>query len=157
MNVMGASAFGYDEEDLRRFFTLTLDDLRFVAVVRADTMRFYRALVLLWARVERIMLSDPISVPAPTVAFVCKQLGLKPTLLSRVPMNSSSARTTTYEAVCDHLKLRGWSEEDVEQLRAHLTTMVAQTGNTAALLNAADDWIAHQEVLRPAGKRPSNG
>jgi hypothetical protein len=47
MNAVGTSAFGEDEEDLRRFFTLTLDDLRFVAAVRADTMRLYRALVLL--------------------------------------------------------------------------------------------------------------
>jgi hypothetical protein len=130
MNGMGTSAFGDDEEDLRRFFTLTLDDLRFVAGVRAD----------------------PISIPAPIIACVCKQLGLKPMLLSRLPMNSSSARTATYEAVCDHLKLRRWSDEDTEQLRAQLKMMVAQTGNTAALLNAADDWIAHQEVLRPAGE-----
>ena len=86
--------------------------MRFVASVRADTMRLYRALVLIWARVERVLSSEPCSVPAPVVAFVCKQLGLKPDLLARLPLNSSSARTTTYEAVSTYLQLRPWTAED---------------------------------------------
>lgn len=147
MSVTGASAFGDDEEDLRRFFTLTLDDLRFVAAVRADTMRLYRALVLVWARVERVLLSDPTSVPAPIVAFVCKQLGLKPTLLSRLPMNSSSARTATYEAVCDHLKLRRWSDEDAEQLRAPMGRKAQASPKAAPVAAAAPP---------PSGKRATS-
>jgi hypothetical protein len=46
-----------DEEELHRLFTLTPGDLYFLLPLRADAKLLYRALVLVWARVERADLS----------------------------------------------------------------------------------------------------
>lgn len=52
-----------NDEEIRRLFTLTPDDLYFLQSLRVDTQRLYRALVLVWARVERVLLSDTTSIP----------------------------------------------------------------------------------------------
>jgi hypothetical protein len=49
--------------------------------VRADAQRLYRALVLLWARVERVLLSETSSIPEAVIKHVSKQLGLSPAVL----------------------------------------------------------------------------
>ncbi len=35
--------------------------------MRADAQRLYRALVLVWARVERVLVSDPSSIPEEVI------------------------------------------------------------------------------------------
>ncbi len=67
-------------EEVRRLFTLTPDDLYFLSPLRVDSQRLYRALVLVWARVERVLLSETSSIPAGVITQVCKQLGLSPAL-----------------------------------------------------------------------------
>ena len=47
-----------DAEEMRRLFILTYHDLQFLEPSRADAQRLYRALVLVWARVERVLVSD---------------------------------------------------------------------------------------------------
>src|SRR5690348_14829138 len=73
-----------DEEAIRRSFLLTPEDLLFLQPTRADAQRLYRALVLLWARVERILVSDPTILPTEVIAHVSKQLGLKPSVLAEL-------------------------------------------------------------------------
>ena len=73
-----------DEEQVRRVFKLTPDDLHFLLPLRSDAKRLHRALVLVWARVERVLLSDPAEFPAAVVVSVSKQLGLKPSVLSQL-------------------------------------------------------------------------
>ncbi|MHB8597327.1 MAG: hypothetical protein ACYDER_11015 [Ktedonobacteraceae bacterium] len=51
-----------NNEEVRRLFTLTPDDLYFLHPLRVDSQRLYRALVLLWARVERVLLSETTSI-----------------------------------------------------------------------------------------------
>ena len=48
-----------DEEVIRRTFLLTPEDLLFLQPIRADAQRLYRALVLLWARVQRTLFLTP--------------------------------------------------------------------------------------------------
>jgi hypothetical protein len=59
-------------EEVRRLFTLTPDDLYFLRPIRADFQRLYRALVLLWARVERVLLSETTSIPEPVIKHVVR-------------------------------------------------------------------------------------
>src|SRR5260221_5237213 len=91
-----------NDEEIRRLFTLTPDDLHFLQPLRVDTQRLYRALVLVWARVERVLLSDTASIPEGVIAHVCKQLGLSPTILSHL-RHHPSMRAATFEAVRTHL------------------------------------------------------
>ena len=72
-----------NNEEVRRLFTLTPDDLYFLRPLRADSQRLYRALVLLWARVERVLLSETTSIPEGVITQVSKQLGLSPSLLEQ--------------------------------------------------------------------------
>ncbi len=57
---------------MRRLFTLTYHDLQFLEPLRADAGRLYRALVLVWTRVERVLVSDPSDVPEEVIQHVSK-------------------------------------------------------------------------------------
>ncbi len=140
-----------DAEELRRLFTLTFDDLHFLEPLRADAQRLYRALVLVWARVERVLVSDPSSIPEEVITHVSRQLSLKPSVLSQLH-NHPSARSATFEAVRKHLDVRAWQESDEEQLSAYLIEKVSHTGNPSALFDAATDWMVRVGVLRPQGE-----
>ena len=67
-----ASAWESNDEEVRRLFLLTPDDLYFLRPVRADAQRLYRALVLLWARVERVLVSETSSIPETVIKHVSK-------------------------------------------------------------------------------------
>ena len=67
-----------DTQEMRRLFTLTYHDLQFLEPLRADAQRLYRALVLAWARIERMLVSDPSDIPEDVIEQVSKQLSLKP-------------------------------------------------------------------------------
>jgi len=140
-----------DREELRRLFTLTPHDLHFLLPLRADAHRLYRALVLVWARVERILLSETSSIPDEVIDYVSKQLNLKPSVLSQL-RNHPSARSATFDAVRTHLEVRAWQESDAEVLSEYLIEKVPHTGNTAALFDAATDWMVRVGVLRPQGE-----
>ncbi|HEX9130779.1 MAG TPA: DUF4158 domain-containing protein, partial [Ktedonobacteraceae bacterium] len=140
-----------DAEEVRRLFTLTFDDLHFLEPLRADAQRLYRALVLVWARVERVLVSDPSSIPEEVITHVSRQLSLKPSVLSQL-RNHPSARSATFEAVRKHLDVRTWQESDAEQLSAYLIEKVSHTGNPSALFDAATDWMVRVGVLRPQGE-----
>jgi len=145
-----------NDEEIRRLFTLTPDDLHFLQLLRVDTQRLYRALVLVWARVERVLLSDTASIPEGVITHVCKQLGLSPTILSHL-RHHPSMRAATFEAVRTHLDVRAFQEADEERLRTFLREKVAHTGNYAALSQAAMDWLVSEGILRPHGETTLEG
>ena len=87
-----------NDEEVRRLFTLTPDDLYFLRPLRVDAQRLYRALVLLWARVERVLLSETSSIPEEVIKHVSKQLGLLPKVLENL-RNPPSMRSAIFEAV----------------------------------------------------------
>ena len=140
-----------DEEQVRRVFKLTPDDLHFLLPLRSDAKRLHRALVLVWARVEPVLLSDPTEFPAAVVTYMSKQLGLKPSVLSQLRVHPPM-RATTFDAVQGYLGVRAWRETDAEDLSAYLTTKVGQTSHPAALAEAVTEWLVRHGVLRPQGE-----
>src|SRR5256714_2728464 len=140
-----------NNEEVRRLFTLTPDDLYFLHPLRVDSQRLYRALVLLWARVERVLLSETTSIPEGVIQHVSTQLGLSPSLLEQ-QRNYPSMRSATFEAVRTYLGVRAFQENDEDQLRAYLMEKVTHTGNFAALSQAAMDWLVSEGILRPHGE-----
>ncbi len=141
----------YDEDMLRRFFTLTPDDLALVRAARGDHNRLGLALLLVWARVERVIVSNPATLPEAVVAHVGRQLGLTPAAL-----RGYGQRPATHSAhaglVCAHLGVRPFAARDERGLRAYLHGKAAHTGNTAALLDAAAEWVVREGLLRPLGE-----
>lgn len=144
-------AWEAENEEVRRLFTLTPDDLYFLRPIRAEAQRLYRALVLLWARVERVLLAETSSIPEAVIKQVSKQLGLTPAVLSHL-RNPPMMRSATFEAVRTYLGVRTFQEEDEEPLCTYLKEKVAHTGNYEALLDAAMDWLTSENILRPTGK-----
>jgi len=140
-----------NNEEVRRLFTLTPDDLYFLHPLRADSQRLYRALVLVWARVERVLLSETTGIPEGVIKQVSKQLGLSPALLVQ-QRNYPSMRSATFEAVRTYLGVRAFQETDEGRLRAYLMEKVTHTGNFAALSQAAMDWLVSEGILRPHGE-----
>jgi len=94
-----------ENEEVRRLFTLTPDDLYFLRPIRADAQRLYRALVLLWARNARVLLAETSSIPEAVIKQVSKQLGLTPAVLSHL-RNPPMMRSATFEAVRTYLGVR---------------------------------------------------
>jgi TnpA family transposase/adenosyl cobinamide kinase/adenosyl cobinamide phosphate guanylyltransferase len=139
------------DEEVRRLFTLTPDDLYFLRPLRVDAQRLYRALVLVWARAERVLLADTTSIPEGVITHVCKQLGLSPALLGH-QRNHPSMRSATFEAVRTYLDVRAFQEADEIRLRAYLMEKVTHTGNYAALSQASMDWLVSEGILRPHGE-----
>jgi len=141
----------YDEDTLRRFFMLTPDDLTLVRTARGDHNRLGLALLLVWTRVERIIVSNPATLSAAVVAHVGRQLGLTPAAL-----RGYGQRPATHSAhaglVCAHLGVRPFAARDERGLRAYLHGKAAHTGNTAALLDAAAEWVVREGLLRPLGE-----
>jgi len=107
--------------------------------------------VLLWARVERVLVSETSSIPEAVIKHVSKQLGLSPTVLSHL-RNPPMMRSATFEAVRTYLDVRTFQEADEERLHAYLMEKVAHTGNYEALSNAAMDWLVSEGILRPHGE-----
>ncbi len=140
-----------DSEEVRRLFTLTPDDLYFLRPIRADAQRLHRALVLVWTRVERVLLSETGSIPEAVIKQVSTQLGLNPAVLSHL-RNPPMMRSATFEAVRTYLDVRAFLDADEERLRAYLMEKVAHTGNYEALFNAAMDWLVTFGILRPHGE-----
>jgi len=138
-------------EEVRRLFTLTPDDLYFLSPLRVDSQRLYRALVLVWARVERVLLSETSSIPAGVITQVCKQLGLSPALLGHLRTHPSM-RSATFEAVRTYLEVRAFQESDEDRLRTYVMEKVTHTGNYAVLAQAAMDWLVNEGILRPHGE-----
>src|SRR5215472_1052564 len=62
-------------------------------------------------------------------------------------------RAADNAAVCEQLGVRPFDVDgDGPRLSEVLREKVPHTGSTAALLDAAEDWLVHQGLLRPAGE-----
>lgn len=144
-------AYDGDPKAFSASFMLCPDDLALIDAVRGDARRLARALLLVWARAERTIAADPAKLPAPLIAFIGAQLGVNPEVLERYK-NWPAIHTADAETIQSYLGLRPFAEEDAQQLRAFLFGQTAETGNTGALLDAADAWLARQGLLRPRGK-----
>jgi TnpA family transposase len=142
-----------ETQELRRFYTLNPDDLALIDDVRGDGHRLALALTLVWARAERIMIADPAVLPPAVVAFVSAQLSLSPAVLQRFRgSRSPTTRAADAAVIREHLGLRTFGQGDARRLRTFLHAKVANTGNSAALLDACEEWILYEGLLRPSGE-----
>jgi hypothetical protein len=88
----------------------------------------YRTLVLVWARVERVLLSETTSLPQGVIKHVSKQLGLSPSIVGHI-CHHPSMRSATFDAVRTCLEVRAFQAADEERLRAYLVEKATHTGN----------------------------
>jgi TnpA family transposase len=142
----------YDEDALRSFFTLTPDDLALVRNARTARNQLGLALLLAWTRAERRAVSDPSTLPPDVIGFVARQLDLTAEVVAGYGRRPAT-RTAHVASVCRHLGLRSLRAADEERLKTFLAHKVAQTGNAAALMESADDWLFSEGLLRPAPDR----
>ncbi len=141
-----------EAEELRQLLALSPEDLEFLDRVRGDAHRLALALQLVWTRAERVLATDPASLPAPVIATVAAQLGVDPDVLGAYRAWPTT-RAADNVAVCEHLGVRPFDvDEDGARLGQVLREKVAHTGSTAALLDAAEDWLVRQGLLRPTGE-----
>lgn len=108
-----------DPETLRRFFTLAPDDLELVAQVRGDAHRLAFAAQLVWARAERILLTDSGSIPADVLTFVGEQLELTPAVLADYK-SWPATRATDGALIRAHLQVRPFQSEDATRLAEYI-------------------------------------
>src|SRR5207237_10141980 len=80
---------------------------------------------------------------------VSRQLTLSPGAL-RGSASRRATRSAHVDIVCRHLGVRSLGSGDQERLVAFLEAKVAQTGDAAALREAAEDWILRERLLQPA-------
>jgi len=144
-------SWGDDREALERAFTLTPDDFGVILQARGQPHRLERALLLSWMRVERTLVSDVATLPPPVIAYVARQLELTPDVLHGY-RHHQQTRTDAVAAIRDYLGVRPLTAQDEERLRDLLAAKVAHTGHTAALVQAAEDWLIQEDRLRPTGE-----
>ena len=144
-----AAPVSYEEEDIPALFTLSAEDLVLARTARTRRNQLGLALLLVWARSERWLLSDPATVPADVISFVARQLDLSPGDLKGYASRRAT-RSAHVDVVCRHLGVRSLGSGDQERLVAFLEAKVAQTGDAAALREAAEDWILRERLLEPA-------
>jgi hypothetical protein len=82
---------------------------------------------------------------------VSQQLGLAPTVVQGYGRRAAT-HTAHAGQVCRHLGVRPFAARDERALRAYLEGKAAHTGNTAALLDAAVEWVVREGLLRPLGE-----
>ena len=85
------------------------------------------------------------------MSFVTGQLGVERGVLADYRKRPAT-RSQHLAWACAHLGLRPFGRADEERLVAFIGEKVAHTANSAALLDAAEDWLVRQGVLRPAGE-----
>jgi len=144
--------WGDEPETLERYFTLSADDLHLVLNARGLAQRLERALMLTWMRVERELTRDVRTLPDAVIAFVAPQLDVTPRILSDY-VSHQQTRTTAAQDIRAYLGVRAYTGVDGTRLHEMLVGKVAQTGNTAALSQAAQDWLVQEQILRPTGEK----
>ncbi len=141
-----------DAEELRQLLLLRPEDLEFLDRVRGDGRRLALALALVWARTERVLVADPAALPPAVIVTVAAQLGMDVDLLAAHRVWPST-RAADNAAVCEHLGVRPFqADADGARLHQALREKGAHTGNTAALLDAAEEWLVREGLLRPSGE-----
>lgn len=147
---MSSSSGRYNAEDLRSFFTLSFEDMALLDSARG-THRLVLALILAWARAERVLVQNPSDLPQPVIAFVSIQLDMNPQDL-RGYSYPPATRARDAALIREHLDLRSFQADDAERLHTHLYAKASHTGNSAALLDEAEEWLLREGLLRPAGE-----
>ena len=127
------------ERDVVRHCTLTPDDLTLVAAKRSASNRLGYALLLCAVRHPGRALEPGERPPAPMVAFVARQLGIDPAILSTGSDRPQTRREQLAELM-RHGSFQGFGRAEARDLVAWLTPVTQanrKPGQLATLLVGA--------------------
>lgn len=128
-------------------YLLRADDLYFVQEMRS-THRLGLALMLVCARVNRVLIRDPRVLPQLLVDAVAQQMNCSTESLAGY-RSAESTYNLDRVRVCQYLGVSVFSADDAQRLREHLCHLCRTSGNMGALHDEAESFIERERLLRP--------
>lgn len=137
-----------DDDTLRKYFTLTQEDLEQVGLCRGSTNRLGFAIQLCTLRCHGYFLPDTRDIPLSVVERIASQLGLLPIAPDDYPQNEKT-RFEHLERIRQHLGFVRCDEAQRERLLKHLIDIAQAFTRTTALRQAAHRWLKQEKIVRP--------
>jgi len=137
-----------DDDTLRKYFTLTQEDLEQVGLCRGSTNRLGFAIQLCTLRCHGYFLPDTRDIPLAVVERIASQLGLLPIAPDDYPQNEKT-RFEHLERIRQHLGFVRCDEAQRERLLKHLIDIAQAFTRTTALRQAAHRWLKQEKIVRP--------
>jgi hypothetical protein len=137
-----------DDDTLRKYFTLTKEDLEQVEQCRGPINRLGFAIQLCTLRWHGYFLPDTRDIPAAVIEMIASQLGLLPIAPDDYPQNEKT-RFEHLERIRQHLGFVGCDTLQRERLLNHLTGIAQALTRTTALRQAAHLWLKQEKIVRP--------
>lgn len=140
----------FDEDTLRKYFTLSDADLLEIQQCRGTVNRVGFAIQLCCLRWFGYFLSNLTSVPESVTANICSQLQIQePVDLSQYPQ-SRNTLTDHPDRIRAYLRFNKCDERQRLRLLNHLTAQAAKVPRSTLLNNDACDWLRQEKIVRPA-------
>jgi hypothetical protein len=137
-----------DDNTVRKYFTLTKQDLEQVDQCRGPANRLGFAVQLCTLRWHGYFLPDTRRVPPSVVEMIGSQLGLLPISLDSYPQNEKT-RFEHLERIRKHLGFVRCEAPQRERLLNHLTAIAQGLTRATALRQAAHRWLKQEQIVRP--------
>ncbi len=137
-----------DDDTVRKYFTLTQQDLEQVNQCRGPANRLGFAVQLCTLRWHGYFLPDTRGVPPSVVEMIGSQLGLLPISLDSYPQNEKT-RFEHLERIRKHLRFVRCEAPQRERLLNHLTAIAQALTRATALRQAAHRWLKQEQIVRP--------
>ena len=136
------------ERDVVRHCTLTPDDLTLVAAKRSASNRLGYALLLCAVRHPGRALEPGERPPAPMVAFVARQLGIDPAILSTGSDRPQTRREQLAELM-RHGSFQGFGRAEARDLVAWLTPVTQANRKPGQLASLLVGELRRRRILLP--------
>ena len=137
-----------DDDTVRKYFTLTKQDLEQVDKCRGPANRLGFAVQLCTLRWHGYFLPDTRGVPPSVVEMIGSQLGLLPISLDSYPQNEKT-RFEHLERIRKHLMFVRCEAPQRERLLNHLTAIAQGLTRATALRQATHRWLKQEQIVRP--------
>jgi len=138
-----------DERDMLRHYVLGPDDLELVRAKRTDATRLGFALLLLYLRHPGRVLGTGEVPPAPIIAFVARQLGVRRTAFAAYGRRDATRRQHLSELM-RALDVRSFGRAAFADLVAHLTPAAQIDPRPGRLATLALDELRRRRILLPS-------
>jgi Domain of unknown function (DUF4158) len=139
---------GIDLDTLRKYFTLTTEDLEEVEQCRGAINKLGFAVQLCALRWQGYFLRDTCGVPEMVLEIVASQLGLLAIPIDDYPQNEKT-RWEHLERIRQHLGFRRCDDTQRQRLLDHLVEMAQGLPRSTALRQEAWRWLQTQKIVRP--------
>ncbi len=148
MTAWGGFPTEVDRDDLIRFFTLSGDDRRLLAIHHGAANRLGVALQLCTLRALGFVPDDLAAAPAPAVAYLAAQLDVAPAVLAGYAARAQT-RTDHLAKVQQALGFRDAGPAERRRLAAWLLERAMEHERPALLFQFACDRLLSDRVVRP--------